>query len=101
MALQLKNDELAIVLALARPISAARQPQFLQEVAAELEAKGGAIARARWHRLARTIRRKYFEPPQTLTVPLAGERLRCSACGGKTISTRPAWHTTQRQGTQD
>ena len=36
MALQLKNDELAIVLALARPISAARQPQFLQEVAAEL-----------------------------------------------------------------
>ena len=31
--------------------------------------------------------------PETLTVPEAGKRLRCSSCGGKTISTRPAWHT--------
>ena len=31
--------------------------------------------------------------PETLTVPEAGKRLRCSQCGGKTISTRPAWHT--------
>jgi hypothetical protein len=36
--------------------------------------------------------------PETLTVPGAGQRLRCSSCGGKTISTRPAWHTGQRQG---
>ena len=31
--------------------------------------------------------------PETLTVPETGRRLRCSQCGGKTISTRPAWHT--------
>jgi hypothetical protein len=32
--------------------------------------------------------------PETLTVPKAGKRLRCtSCCGGKTINTRPAWHT--------
>jgi rRNA maturation protein Nop10 len=31
--------------------------------------------------------------PETVTVPKAGQRLRCSSCGGKTISTRPAWHT--------
>jgi DNA-directed RNA polymerase subunit RPC12/RpoP len=31
--------------------------------------------------------------PETLTVPEAGNRLRCGSCGGKTISTRPAWHT--------
>ena len=31
--------------------------------------------------------------PETLTVPEAGRRLCCSQCGGKTISTRPAWHT--------
>jgi hypothetical protein len=31
--------------------------------------------------------------PETLTVPEAVQRLRCSQCGGKTISTRPAWHT--------
>jgi hypothetical protein len=36
--------------------------------------------------------------PETLTVPEAGKRFRCGSCGGKTISTRPAWHTAQRQG---
>ena len=37
--------------------------------------------------------------PETLTVPETGKRLRCSQCGGKTISTRPAWHTgTPRPG---
>ena len=39
--------------------------------------------------------------PETLTVPEAGQRLRCSRCGAKTISTRPAWHTSPRQGTPD
>jgi hypothetical protein len=36
--------------------------------------------------------------PDTIPVPEAGRRLRCSQCGGKTISTRPAWHTARRQG---
>jgi len=35
---------------------------------------------------------------ETVTVPRAGQRLRCSQCGGKTISTRPAWHTARRRG---
>jgi DNA-directed RNA polymerase subunit RPC12/RpoP len=40
--------------------------------------------------------------PETMTVPETGQRLRCSHCGGKTISTRPAWHTgTRRPGTPD
>ena len=39
--------------------------------------------------------------PETLTVPKAGQRLRCSSCGGKTISTRPAWHTARRAGVPD
>jgi recombinational DNA repair protein (RecF pathway) len=40
--------------------------------------------------------------PETMTVPEAGRRLCCSHCGGKTISTRPAWHTgTHRPGTPD
>ena len=39
--------------------------------------------------------------PATLTVPEAGQRLRCSQCGAKTIATRPAWHTGQRPGTPD
>jgi hypothetical protein len=36
--------------------------------------------------------------PETLTVSEVGKRLRCSSCGGNTISARPAWHTSQRQG---
>jgi hypothetical protein len=39
--------------------------------------------------------------PDTLTVPEAGQRLRCSNCGARTISTRPAWHTSPRQGAPD
>jgi DNA-directed RNA polymerase subunit RPC12/RpoP len=39
--------------------------------------------------------------PETLTVPEAGQRLRCSQCGAKTISTRPAWHTSRRQSVPD
>ena len=40
--------------------------------------------------------------PETLTVPEAGQRLRCGSCGAKTISTRPAWHTgSHRPGTPD
>ena len=38
---------------------------------------------------------------ETLTVPEAGQRLRCSQCGAKTISPRPAWHTSRRQGVPD
>jgi hypothetical protein len=36
--------------------------------------------------------------PETVNVPAAGQRLRCSQCGGKTIKTRPAWHTGPRYG---
>jgi hypothetical protein len=39
--------------------------------------------------------------PEAVTVPKAGLRLGCSRCGGKTISTRPAWHTARRAGVLD
>ena len=39
--------------------------------------------------------------PETLIVPEVGKRLRCSHCGGETISTRPAWHTSPRQSVRD
>ena len=35
--------------------------------------------------------------PENVTIPEAGRRLRCSRCGGKQISTRPAWHTAAAQ----
>jgi hypothetical protein len=39
--------------------------------------------------------------PESVHVPQAGQRLRCSSCGGKHVSTRPAWHTARRQGVPD
>ena len=40
--------------------------------------------------------------PESLHVSETGNRLRCSSCGGKTISTRPAGHTgSNRPGTPD
>ena len=40
--------------------------------------------------------------PETVTVPEAGQRLRCISCGGKRVWTRPAWHTgSRRPGTPD
>ena len=39
--------------------------------------------------------------PESVHVPDAGRRLRCSACGGKKISTRPAWRTARRAGVPD
>jgi hypothetical protein len=36
--------------------------------------------------------------PATTAVPTAGQRLRCSRCGGKQIATRPARHTGPQQG---
>jgi len=39
--------------------------------------------------------------PEAVTVPKVGQRLRCSRCGGKSVSTRPAWHTARRSGVPD
>jgi DNA-directed RNA polymerase subunit RPC12/RpoP len=36
--------------------------------------------------------------PDAVFVPEAGRRMVCSACGGKRIDTRPAWHTMTRPG---
>jgi hypothetical protein len=64
--LQLNDDEMSVLLSLAGPIDQQRRPQFLQEVAAELEAKrqAGEIGEGSVHRLARQIQRRFFDPPQ-------------------------------------
>ena len=64
--LQLNDDEMSVLMSLAGPIEQQRRPQFLQEVAQELKAKrqAGEVGEGLVHRLARTIQRKYFDPPQ-------------------------------------
>jgi hypothetical protein len=64
--LQLTDDEMSVLRRLAEPIDRQRRPQFLQEVAAELEAsrQAGEIGEGAVHRVARTLQRKFFDPPE-------------------------------------
>jgi hypothetical protein len=68
MPLSLSTEEMDLLLALAAPIDQRQREQFLVEVAAELEAAAertgigpgpGAV-----HRVARTVQRHFFDPPQ-------------------------------------
>jgi hypothetical protein len=75
MPLQLSDDEMSVLMSLAGPIDQQRRPQFLQEVAQELEASGpaGAVGIGSVHRVARTVQRRFFDPPQ---LPNAGKMAR-------------------------
>jgi hypothetical protein len=58
-----------------RAIDQRQRDQFLHEVAAELEANGqaGAVGIGSVHRVARTVQRRFFDPPQ---LPNASPRFR-------------------------
>jgi hypothetical protein len=64
--LQLTDDEMTVLRRLSEPLDQQRRTQFLQEVAAELEAKrqAGEIGEGAVHRVARTLQRKFFDPPE-------------------------------------
>ena len=75
MPLALTTEEMDLLLALAAPINHRQRDQFLHEVAAELEAGGqaGAVGIGSVHRVARTVQRRFFDPPQ---LPNAGKMAR-------------------------
>jgi hypothetical protein len=64
--MQLTDKEMAVLLNLAGPIDQSRQSEFLQEVAAELEAhrQAGEIGEGSVHRIGRHVQRRFFDPPQ-------------------------------------
>jgi hypothetical protein len=64
--LHLSDEEMDLLLALAAPIDQRLRPEFLAAVAAELEANGqaGAVGIGSVHRVARTVQRRFFDPPQ-------------------------------------
>jgi hypothetical protein len=66
MPLSLTTEERDLLLTLAAPIELRLRDQFLHEVAAELEAKrqAGLIGEGSVHRVARTVQRRFFDPPQ-------------------------------------
>ena len=66
MPLALTSEEMDLLLSLSAPLDQQRRPQFLQEVAAELEAQrqAGEIGEGAVHRVARALQRKFFDPPE-------------------------------------
>jgi hypothetical protein len=75
MPLSLTDEEKDLLLSLAQPIDQRLRTEFLAAVAAELEANGqaGAVGIGSVHRVARTVQRRFFDPPQ---LPNAGKAAR-------------------------
>jgi hypothetical protein len=65
MPLSLATEEMDLLLSLAQPIDQRQRDQFLHEVAAELEVKrqAGEIGEGAVHRVARSVQRRFFDPP--------------------------------------
>jgi hypothetical protein len=64
--LHFSDEEKDLLLTLAQPIDQRRRTEFLQAVAAELEASGqaGAIGIGAVHRVAAQVQRRFWEPPE-------------------------------------
>jgi hypothetical protein len=75
MPIAFTDEEMDLLLALAAPIDERQRPEFLAAIAAELEANGqaGAVGIGSVHRVARTVQRRFFDPPQ---LPNAGKMAR-------------------------
>jgi hypothetical protein len=66
MPLELNDAEMSLLTELAAPIQQSLRPEFLRAVATELEAQrsSGAIGEGAIHRIARTVQRQFWTPPQ-------------------------------------
>ena len=68
MPLAFSTEEMDLLLALAAPIDQRQREQFLHELVAELEAAaaqtGVGTGPGGVHRVARTVQRRFFDPPQ-------------------------------------
>ena len=77
MPLALTTEEMDLLLTLAAPIDQRLRTEFLTAVAAELEAAsaqtGVGPGLGGVHRVARTVQRRFFDPPQ---LPNAGKMAR-------------------------
>jgi hypothetical protein len=62
--LQLSDEDMDLLLTLAKPIDQQLRPQFLREVAQELEASGQAGGLGIVHRVGRVVQRRFWDPPQ-------------------------------------
>jgi hypothetical protein len=67
MPLSLTTEEMDLLLSLAQPLDHRQRDQFLQEVAAEIEAAsaqtGVGPGLGVLHRVGRVVQRRFFDPP--------------------------------------
>jgi hypothetical protein len=61
--ISLSDDELAAVLAAARPLERGQRDGFLQAVAAELKARGPILGPGTVNSAIRAVQRRFFDPP--------------------------------------
>jgi hypothetical protein len=68
MPLSLSTEEMDLLLSLAAPIDQRLRAEFLTAVAQELEAdeQAGAVGIGAVHRVARTVQRRFLDPPLPL-----------------------------------
>jgi hypothetical protein len=75
MPLSLSTEEMDLLLSLAAPIDQRQREQFLTEVTAAIEEEAArtSVGPGLVHRVARTVQRRFFDPPQ---LPNAGKMAR-------------------------
>jgi hypothetical protein len=71
--MRLTDTEKEMLIGLAQPIPYERRAQFMETVAARLEA-APAIGPGVTHRVARAAQREFFDPPQDLRAGRQGSR---------------------------
>ena len=73
--LHLSDEEMDLLLAPAAPIDQRQRTQFLTEVTAAIEEEAArtSVGPGLVHRVARTVQRRFFDPPQ---LPNAGKTAR-------------------------
>ena len=70
---------------------------FTPMTLANMRANGVRVVIAQCESCGRSADVNVDALPETVEVPKASQRLRCGRCGGRTINTRPAWHTAARR----
>jgi hypothetical protein len=64
MPLSFSAEEMDLLLSLAQPIDQPQRTQFLTEVTTAIEEEAARTSVGLVHRVARTVQRRFFDPPQ-------------------------------------
>jgi hypothetical protein len=63
MPLSFSDDEITAIMRLAEPVPIENRAAFFEAIAAELAANGAEVGPGAIHRVARSLQRRFVEPP--------------------------------------